>query len=177
MIARTFFAKVGYCSGSGASLSFWLVIITRSPQALVNKHSRDVQAASSALTEATEARQRESRSMEERLKVAKRLQEASELLNSRTPSLCPLKFTLSWAGCREVREEGEEFQETEYTLRERLRKERDSAKTSAETLEKNLEREKKEHEAEKNEHRATKARLKEAEKEVSRLKRQLNAAS
>ena len=107
MIARTFFAKVGYCSGSGASLSFWLVIITRSPQALVNKHSRDVQAASSALTEATEARQRESRSMEERLKVSKRLQEASELLNSRTPSLCPLKFTISWAGCREVREEGE----------------------------------------------------------------------
>eukprot|EP00439_Symbiodinium_sp_Y106_P013269 s5223_g1.t3 len=48
---------------------------------------------------------------------------------------------------------------------------------AAMTLEKNLEREKKEHEAEKNEHRATKARLKEAEKEVSCLKRQLNAAS
>ena len=54
-------------------------------QALRDKHVKDVQTASDALNESTEARQRESRSMEERLKLAKRLQEASELLNSRTP--------------------------------------------------------------------------------------------
>ncbi|CAE7284499.1 unnamed protein product, partial [Symbiodinium sp. KB8] len=47
-------------------------------EAELKKHNQELQKASSALTEANESRQRENRSWEDRLKVARRMQEAPQ---------------------------------------------------------------------------------------------------
>ena len=69
--------------------------------------------------------------------------------------------------CKKAKENGE----AEYNLRESLRKDKDSLKGAVESLQKQNDRLQKELLAEKDGHKATKARMKEAEREVTRLKR------
>ncbi|CAE7803198.1 unnamed protein product [Symbiodinium necroappetens] len=119
--------------------------MTREKQEMVDKHAGETAKASSMLTEVNAAWQRDTKQWEDRLKTTKRMLEESEKSNKK------LKAN----------------QDSEYSLREKLRGERDAYKTKSERLEKTLE-------TEQRDLKIASSKLKDVEKENGRLKKRLS---